>query len=215
MIPAAFVTQSFVVNKASQTITFTPVTDKEFGTAPFNLTASSTSALPVTYTYISGPALLSGNQVTLTGLGTVTVSAMQAGDTNYLAATTVVRDFCVRVFALTSISGPQYVCPGQTATYKINNIPGLSYNWRLSDGTTFSSLDDSVNITWGASGSKTLIVSGSGPCGAASANDSLVVNIITAITPGAVTNMLPADGTTGLLLPLTLSWFAGSNALDL
>lgn len=210
---AVVIFQNITINKAAQTINFSAITDQDVNASPFTLTASASSGLPVSYSLISGPAILSGNQLLFTGIGTISITAHQPGDTNYLAASSVNRIFCVRVSELSTINGPQYVCPNQTATYRINKVTGLTYSWRLSDGTTYPSTADTVNITWGSSGVKTLIVSASGPCGAATANDSLLVNIITAQTPGTVSNMLPANGTTEQILPLNLSWLPGSNAL--
>ncbi len=210
---ATIVFQDIVINKATQTISFPPIADQVLGSAALVLNANASSGLPVSYSLLSGPAALAGNQMTFTGLGTVSVTAMQNGDTNYLAATSVNRTFCVKVAELTTIAGPQFVCPGQSATYRINKINGLTYSWRLSDGTTYPFTADTVNITWGGAGAYTLIVSAEGPCGAATANDSLLVNVITAVTPGAVANMLPADGATDQTLPLNLSWLPGNNAL--
>lgn len=210
---AAYVMQTFVINKAAQTITFPAIGEKSPGIPAFALNATSSSNLPVSYSLISGPATLLANQLTITGIGNVSITATQVGDTNYLPATAVNQVFCVRVSELTNITGALFVCPGQTATYKINRVAGLTYNWRLSNGTTFPSTNDSVVISWGGAGSYTLIVSATGPCGAASANDSLVVNVVTAVTPDAVTNMLPANGSGGQQLPLTLSWMPANNAL--
>lgn len=210
---AAIVIQNIIINKAAQTISFPVITDQVLGSAQLVLNATASSGLPVSFSLLSGPAALAGNQLTFTGLGTVSITANQNGDTNYLAATSVNRTFCVRVAELTTISGSQFVCPGQSATYWINKVNGLTYSWRLSDGTTYPSTADTVTITWGGAGSYILIVSATGPCGAATANDSLLVNVITAVTPGAVSNMLPADGATDQTLPLNLSWLPGSNAL--
>ncbi|MBN8674804.1 MAG: hypothetical protein J0L56_11755, partial [Chitinophagales bacterium] len=210
---AALVFQDLIIDKATQTINFPVIADQSINASPFTLNATASSALPASYTLLSGPATLAGNQLTFTGPGTVSVTANQHGDTNYLAATAVNRTFCVRVAELTTIAGPQFVCPGQSVTYRINKVNGLTYNWRLSDGTTYPSTADTVTITWGGAGSYTLIVFATGACGAATANDSLLVNIVTAVTPGAVSNMLPADGATDQTLPLNLSWLPGSNAL--
>lgn len=203
---AAPVVQTFTVNKATQTIDFTAIREQLFGAPPITLNATASSSLPVTYKLVAGLATLSGNQLTINGIGSIAVRASQNGDTNYMPAVAVNRTFCVRVGELTTIFGPQYVCPGQTATYRINNITGLTYNWRLSNGTNFTSNRDSVNITWTTPGNYTLIVSATGPCGAPTANDSLVINVISPVTPGAVSNMLPANGAVNQELPLTLSW---------
>jgi hypothetical protein len=94
--PATPVTQSFTVARASQSISFGTLPDKTAGDAPFTLTASATSALPVAYRVVSGPATLSGATVTLTGAGTVTIEAAQPGDANYNAASVVTQSFTVR-----------------------------------------------------------------------------------------------------------------------
>ena len=95
---AASVTTSFTVNdpaKTDQTITFEALTDKTFGDAPFDLTATASSGLPVSFTVISGPASVTDNTVTITGAGEVTVEATQAGDDDYNAATPVQQSFTV------------------------------------------------------------------------------------------------------------------------
>ncbi len=51
------------------------------------LDATSTSGLPVTYSLLSGPATVQGNELTVTGPGRVTVRASQAGDSAYASAT--------------------------------------------------------------------------------------------------------------------------------
>lgn len=63
-------------------------TRKTFGDAPFDVTASGgQSGGGVTYAITSGPATVSGGRVTLTGVGTVIITATRAGDAAYLDAT--------------------------------------------------------------------------------------------------------------------------------
>lgn len=64
--------------------------------APINLTAFTTSGLPVNYTVVSGPATISGNELSLTGVsGTVEVIATNGGNATYRAADTVFQSFQV------------------------------------------------------------------------------------------------------------------------
>jgi arylsulfatase A-like enzyme len=89
-------TYSVVVtrDKASQTITFTSPGD-QLANATVNLSATGgASGNPVTFS-VTGPAQLSSNTLTFTGAGSVTVTANQAGNTNYLAATPVPWTFSV------------------------------------------------------------------------------------------------------------------------
>jgi hypothetical protein len=89
------VSQSFTVSKAGQTITFGALSNVTFGVAPFTITATSSSGLPVSFSVASGPATVSGNTITVTGAGTVTIKASQAGNADYTAATAVTQTFTV------------------------------------------------------------------------------------------------------------------------
>jgi hypothetical protein len=74
---------------SQQTINFPAIASRSYGSAPFTVSATSSlgSSYPVTITVQSGPATISGNTVTLTGVGTVVLKASQAGDAQYSAAT--------------------------------------------------------------------------------------------------------------------------------
>jgi hypothetical protein len=74
-----------VAGTSTPTITFT-VPNQSFGDAPFTVSATSNSPGGFTYSVISGPATISGSTVTLTGAGTVVLSAMQAGSGSYTSA---------------------------------------------------------------------------------------------------------------------------------
>jgi uncharacterized repeat protein (TIGR02543 family) len=86
---AATVQQSFTVAKVPQTITFGVLSQQKAGDAPFPLTATTDSGLLVSFSLLSGPAQLSGNILSLTGWGTVTVRASQPGNSMYAAAVNV------------------------------------------------------------------------------------------------------------------------------
>lgn len=86
------VTQTLVIQKASQTITFTLPSQVKRDAGSLVLNATSTSGLPVVLS-INDPmiAALSGNQLHILRLGTLTVTARQAGNENYHAADEVLR----------------------------------------------------------------------------------------------------------------------------
>ncbi len=69
--------------KTNQSISFETIGDKTFGEDPFTIEASATSGLTVTFSYVSGPVSLDGNEVTITGAGTAVIAANQAGDDNF------------------------------------------------------------------------------------------------------------------------------------
>ncbi len=85
-LPAPAVAQSFVVHQAAQAVAFAAIPHKPVSDAPFTLEATASSGLPVAFSVVSGPAAVSGNVLTLTGSGEVTVKAYQAGDENYREA---------------------------------------------------------------------------------------------------------------------------------
>ena len=93
---------TITVNPASQTITFGTIAAKSYGDVGFNLTATASSGLPVTYES-SNPdvATISGSTVTITGIGSTDITASQAGNSNYNAATDVVQQLVVNPQSLT------------------------------------------------------------------------------------------------------------------
>lgn len=87
---------SHVISRGEpQTLTFEAVADRPSNAPPFALLAQSTSGLPVEFMLVSGPAIVAGNVVTITGPGLVTVRASQPGDGRFEAAPPVERTFRV------------------------------------------------------------------------------------------------------------------------
>ena len=87
-----YVGANFTITPAAQTITWTQnIVAGCDGSSTVELTATSSSGLPVSYT--SGNtaiATINGVNLQIVGRGTVNVTATQAGSTNYLPATNVV-----------------------------------------------------------------------------------------------------------------------------
>ncbi|MGH7978137.1 MAG: hypothetical protein ACREE6_02080, partial [Limisphaerales bacterium] len=81
--------------KSNQTITFAPLPNKTYGEPPFTVYATASSGLSVSFGILSGPATITGNTVTLTGTGTVTVRASQDGNATYNPAPNVDQPFTV------------------------------------------------------------------------------------------------------------------------
>ena len=83
-------------NKLAQTITFATPADQKMDAGALTISATASSGLPVTITVVSGPAMINGGTLLLTGIaGRVALVASQAGDSVYAAATDVVRSFTV------------------------------------------------------------------------------------------------------------------------
>jgi hypothetical protein len=87
---------SFTTPKAAQTISFKqPTTPVTYGVKPIELSARSTSPLPVVFKVLSGHASLSGSTLTITGAGIVVVQAADPGNSSYLPAAKVTRSITV------------------------------------------------------------------------------------------------------------------------
>jgi gliding motility-associated-like protein len=87
-----------VVNISPQIITFAAISPQTYGAADFDPGATSTNnSIPVTYSS-SDPAVATivGNKVHITGAGTVSITASQAGDLTHTAATDHSRPLTVR-----------------------------------------------------------------------------------------------------------------------
>ncbi len=88
------VTRSFTISKANQTITFAALAGKTFGDGDFNVAATSSSGLTVSFG-ASGACTVTGTLVHITGAGSCTITASQAGNGTYEAAPSVPRTFTV------------------------------------------------------------------------------------------------------------------------
>src|SRR6185503_18958707 len=86
---------------SSQTITFPSPGNASYGDAPMTLGATASSGLAVSYSVTSGSATVSSNTLTITGAGSVTIQASQAGDANWIAATPVNQTILIARKSLT------------------------------------------------------------------------------------------------------------------
>ena len=76
-----------LVGKGSQVVTWVTVSGKVYGDAAFDVSATASSGLVLTYEVVSGPATIDGAKVTLSGAGKVVLKAIQVGNDNQEAAT--------------------------------------------------------------------------------------------------------------------------------
>lgn len=109
----------FSLFRANQTIDFAAIADKAYGDASFDLTATATSNLLVSFT-ASGDCSVSGTTVTLTGAGNCTITASQDGTFNYNPAPEVEQSFSISKASLS-------VTPNnQSITYN-DSYPSFTY----------------------------------------------------------------------------------------
>ncbi|MGB6688026.1 MAG: Ig-like domain-containing protein [Terracidiphilus sp.] len=114
-------TGSAVVNvaKVKQTIEFrAPASPVVYGVKPIKLTATASSHLPVTFSVLSGRAKISGDELAITGAGTVEVAANQRGNMSYKAAVDVTHKIVVDKAKQTI----DFKAPPSKVTYPANPI---------------------------------------------------------------------------------------------
>lgn len=142
--------------KTDQQITFNNLPQKTFGDASFELSATSTSGLTVSFLSSNiQVATISGNMVTIIGAGETIITASQAGDDNFNPAELVTQTLVVRK-ADQSIS----FSPLPTLTYSNNGTLFLFATSSTGLPVIFSSNDENVATTTGS----TLFIKGAGEC---------------------------------------------------
>ena len=149
---ASPVTQTFVVNPGAQTITFAAIPAVTLPAPPFTLSASASSGLSVAFaSTIPGTCTVSASVLTPLAAGTCSVTATQAGNTNYLAAPPVIQSFTINPATGGGGGGgggggnPLSVAPASvTITVPVNGAPGtqtvtLTYQTFTQGAPSFSS----------------------------------------------------------------------------
>ena len=135
------------ITLAHQTITFSPIPVQTYGAGPITLDAESSLYLPVSFSVISGPAMLSGDVLSITGAGIVVIAATQPGNADTAAATPVDQSLKVDPASLTIAAGYQ------TAAYGAALPTFAAFYSGFVDGDTAASLTTLPTLTTTAAGS--------------------------------------------------------------
>lgn len=129
-----------ITGGVAQTITFAALPNVTYGVATFSLMATATSGGGVSFN-VGGPAELLGNRLTITGVGTVTVTANQAGDAEYSPAPAVTQSFQVAPAVLTIAAQPAtraYNDPNPAFTYAASGFVNADTSAALSGAPAFT-----------------------------------------------------------------------------
>ncbi len=140
-------TKTLVITNAlgSQSITFGSLTAKNYGDASFALTGTTSSGLTVAYASSNtAVATVSGSTVTIVGAGSTTITASQAGDSNYNAASNVQQ-------TLTVNKASQSITFGALAS-KLDTDANFSLTATATSGLT---------VTYSSSNTSVISISGS------------------------------------------------------
>jgi choice-of-anchor C domain-containing protein len=124
------IAQTFTIAKANQTITFGSLSSEVYGNPDFTVTAATTSSLTVAFG-AGGPCTVTGNVVHITGTGTCTITASQAGNLDFNAATPVSQSFAIgKAVAAVALDGLAQTFDGTTKAATATTTPGgLSVNF--------------------------------------------------------------------------------------
>lgn len=139
------VSHTIIINSEGQAINFPALPSTVvLGVAPIVLQASATSGLPVSYS-VSGPASISGSTLTILGIGSVTVTATQAGNDNFSAAPPISQTITVNAppapdFTITSNVQSLTLSSGQSSSVTVTVTPSNGFNSPISFSCTQQSL---------------------------------------------------------------------------
>lgn len=201
---AASVAESINIAQAAQAITgFAPATPVVFGAAAVTLSATggaSGNALVFATTSLATVCTVTGNQVSFTGVGTCNLTANQASNTNYAAASQVTASIVIN-------QAPQVIIVAATpasllttaAPFTMSATGGGSGN-----PITFSSLSPGICTSSGVNGTIiTLSGTMAGNCvirasQAGNANYSAAANVDRSIAVGHVPPAPPPTAPTAL-----------------
>jgi gliding motility-associated-like protein len=232
-------TYTLTVNrpKAAQTVTFASTASKTFGNPDFAAGGSASSGLTVSYTSSNtGVATVSGSTIHIVGAGSTTITASQAGDANYLAATSVTQTLTVdkasQTITFNALTARTYgnsdFSPGATAT------SGATVTYASDNAAVATIVSNQVHIV--GQGTATITASQTGNTNynaAANVTQSLTVNKATVTVTAAAktkvygdadpaftytaTGVVGSDAPTGALsraLPTTTNRFVGTYTID-
>jgi gliding motility-associated-like protein len=129
-------TVTLIVNKADQTITFDALVPMTFGDPDFNIPASASSSLNITFTSENtSVAIVTGGLIHIVNAGTVSIKATQPGNQNYNAAPDVTQTLTINkadqvitfpsiapvVYGVASFNVGASSTSGLTVTYNSDN----------------------------------------------------------------------------------------------
>jgi hypothetical protein len=186
---------TLTIAKGAQSITFNPLAGKTYGDADFAVSATSSSGLAPTFSVLpGGPATISGSTVHITGAGSVTIHASQAGDGNYNAAASVDQGFAV-------VNATQTITFGALANKTFGNA---SFTVSATGGGSGNSVTFSASGSCNAGGtnSSTITITGAGSCTitaaqAGNSNYNAATDVPQSFTVAKATATIAVNGFTG------------------
>jgi hypothetical protein len=126
---------SFTAIKRPQEILFGELQDCPFEDPPLALNATASSGLPVSFSVVSGPAKIRGQEVIVTGVGRVVIKAAQAGDSGYSSAEVLQSFMAGKARQRLSFKAlPREVLAGDSCTLEAFASSGLEVTFSVFSG---------------------------------------------------------------------------------
>lgn len=179
----------------NQTITFNPLPDKLVSDAPFSVSATASSGLPVSFASLtSAVCTVNGNTVTLLTTGTCTIQATQPGNASFNAAPPVAQSFAVK----STQKSDQTITFAKPADKQLGDLP-FALSASASSGLPVSFTSNTPGVCTVSGNSVTLIAVGT--CSITATQDgNASVNPATPVTQSFA--VAPQGGGQKLYLPL-------------
>jgi hypothetical protein len=224
--------QNIGVDHITQTITFGALADTTYGAADFDVSGTASSGLDVSFASLTADVCtVASSTVSITGAGTCTIEATQAGNGVYAAAAPVDRSFTVaqKTLTVTGITADSKAYDG-TTTAAIHTDAAVLHGVVGSDDASLSAASAIGTFDTAAVGTgKTVTISGLIVTGTAAPNYALVAPTTTAdISIGAQTIHFTTDAPTDAVvggpaypphavstsgLPVTITVDAGASSV--
>lgn len=200
-------TTALSVVAASQGINFAgPTSPVVYGVSPISLSASGgASGNPVVFSVLSGPGIISGNVLTVTGAGSIVIAANQAGNTDYAAAAQVTRTLVVNQIPQTI----RFCTPPSSVTYGVPPIILSAIGGRSGNPVIFS-----VTSGPGSISGNSLSITGAGMVIVA-ANQAGNANYAAAPTISFSVNVNPISQAINFVMPTSPVSYGASPPISL
>jgi hypothetical protein len=127
--------------KNSQAINFPAIPDKSITDPSFEITATSSSGLPIAYTESLGKVSIVNNQVTLVKTGRTAIVATQDGNANFNTATPVTQSFCINP------AQPIITTEIQSGSVLLSSNTELGNRWFLNNAVIQGATDKTLTAT--------------------------------------------------------------------
>jgi hypothetical protein len=182
--PSSFTTSSATACQGASTVAYEVAAVS--GATSYNWTYSGTGAT------ING----SGNAVTVAfaanaTAGTLSVTAENACGVSNALTLAIAIDNIASTPA--NLAGDNSLCANETATYSVNAVTGVTFNWTLPNGWTGTSNTNSISVTANGTGGN-ISVTAQNSCGtSAAATLAITVNAAPTVTLGAFSNKCTTD----------------------